>query len=99
MEKVIKLLGGRKNGSDHTGIFDVPTLLKNLLTALLLFGSISFTAGQYFGNAKDLPARVATIERKVDRSEAQQEAILTELRALGVDMRELRSCLMNRSNK
>ena len=96
MEKVIKLLGGKKNGTDHTGVFDVPTLLKNLLAALLAFGSLTFTAGSYFSTAKDLPERVEAIERKQDRAEARQEAILTELRSLGTDVRELRACMMDR---
>ena len=98
MEKVIKLLGGRKNGTDHTGVFDIPSLLKTLIMAMLTFGSIAFTAGSYLGSAKDLPARVETIERKQDRSETRQEAILTELRSLGQDVREMRTVMM-RGNK
>ena len=99
MDKVINLLGGKKNGSERTGVFDMPTLLKNLIAALMVFGSLAFTAGAYLSSAKDLPARVATIERQQDRSMAQQEAILTELRALGVDVRELRACMLNRGGK
>jgi hypothetical protein len=99
MEKVIKLLGGKKNGTDHTGVFDIPTLLKNLLTALLLFGSLSFTAGQYFGSAKDLPFRVETVERKQDRVEAKLEAILNNQAAAASDIRELRACIMDRGSR
>lgn len=94
MEKVINFLGGKKNGSDRTGVFDVPSLLKTMVMALLTFGSLAFTAGAYFSSAKDVPARVEIIERKQDRAEAQQDAILQELRSLGQDVREMRAVMM-----
>lgn len=94
MEKVIQFLGGRKNDSDRTGVFDMPELLKTLLMALLTFGSLTFTAGTYFGNAKDLPDRVMAIERKVDKNDTQHDAILSELHTLSTDMRELRNYML-----
>lgn len=98
MEKVINFLGGKKNGSDRTGVFDVPSLLKMLIMAMLTFGSLAFTAGAYLASAKNLPDRVEAIERKQDRSEERQDAILQKLDALGTDVRELRSCMMGRNN-
>lgn len=100
MEKVINLLGGKPNGSPRTAVFDVPGLVRTLVTAMLTFGSLAFAAGTYFSGVKDLPVRVETIERKQDRVESQQLAILSELRSLGVDVRELRTALLSdRRNK
>lgn len=96
MEKVIKLLGGKKNGTDHTGVFDIPSLLKTLVMALLTFGSVAFSAGAYFGSAKDMPVRMDTMERKQDRVEANIEAILANQAAMAADIRELRSVMMSR---
>lgn len=99
MEKVINLLGGKKNGSDRTGVFDVPVLLRNLLTALMTFGSLAFAAGSYIGAAKDVPARLEVVERKQDRVEAQLDAILQKLDSTGADVRELRTVMMSRGSK
>lgn len=94
MRKIINFLGGKENGSDKTGIFDVPSLLKMLLMVMITFGSIAFTAGAYLGSAKDLPARVENVERKQDRVEARLDAILQKLDSQGSDIRELRACMM-----
>ncbi|HSW49201.1 MAG TPA: hypothetical protein VLH09_03455 [Bryobacteraceae bacterium] len=94
MEKVINLLGGKPNGSPRTAVFDVPGLVRTLVTAMLTFGSLAFAAGTYFSGVKDLPARVDVVERKQDRVESQLPAILSELRSLGVDVRELRTALL-----
>lgn len=99
MEKVINFLGGKKNGSDRTGVFDVPALLRTLTTALLAFGSIAFAAGNYFGTAKEVPARLEVVERKQDRVEEKLEAILANQTAAAADIRELRACVMGRGNK
>lgn len=98
MEKVISFLGGKPNGSDRTGVFDVPYLLKLLIMTALTFGSITFTAGAYFSNAKDIPDRVVSIERKQDRVEARLDAILTKLDSTSADVRELRACILNGRN-
>lgn len=96
MDKVINLLGGKKNGSDRTGIFDVPTLLKNLIAALVAFGSLTFTAGAYFSNSKDVPGRVSAVERRQDRMEPTLEAILANQSAMAADIRELRAAMLGR---
>lgn len=96
MDKVINLLGGKKNGSDRTGIFDVPTLLKNLIAALVAFGSLTFTAGAYFSNSKDVPVRVSAVERRQDRMEPTLEAILANQSAMAADIRELRAAMLGR---
>lgn len=99
MEKVINFLGGKKNGSDRTGVFDVPALLRTLVTAMLTFGSLAFAAGSYFGGAKDLPARLEVVERKQDRVEEKLEAILANQTMAAADIRELRACMLGRVSK
>lgn len=98
MEKVIKLLGGSPNGTPKTGVFDIWELLRNIVFIVAALASLSFAAGTYFGNAKDIPARVDTLERKCEVSESRQDAILQKIDALGVDVREIRTVVMRRRN-
>jgi hypothetical protein len=67
---------------------------------------VSFTAGSYFGKAKDIPAQIATMcikqdtmERRQDnlevRMDTQVAAILEAVKNQGNDIREMRSVMMN----
>lgn len=96
MEKVAKLLGVDK---------DVREAVKNVVLLLLTAISLSFTAGRYFGKAKELPEQVATmyvkqeqLERRQDIMEAttksQFETIIQKLDSQNQDMRELRSVVL-----
>ena len=96
MEKVAKFLGVDK------GLREV---VKNVVMLLLMAISLSFTAGRYFGKAKELPEQVVTIcvkqdqlERRQDLMEAntktQFETIIQKLDSQNQDMRELRSVIL-----
>ena len=96
MDLLIKLMGGKKNGTDRTAVFDMPTLMKNITLAMLTALSLAFTAGNYFSATKDLPVRMDTVERKQDRVDAKLEAILSNQAAAAADIRELRACMLGR---
>ena len=80
MEKVAKWLGGNESME----------LVKNVIYLLVAFGSLTFAAGTYFGNAKDLPARVDTLERKADHI----DVLASDVKEIRSDVREIRAVIM-----
>ena len=94
MEKAIKLLGGQKNGTPNTGIFEIWNLLRNIALIVVSFCSIAFALGNYVGNAKDLPERIDKIENRMTISETKDGEVLAALGDLRADIRELRACIL-----
>lgn len=94
MEKAARFLGIDKG---------LQEAVKNVVMLLLAFGSIMFTAGTFFGNAKDVPERVSKIERRQDIAESelrvQLQRISEKLDAQSSDIKELRSCMLSERSR
>lgn len=96
MEKMAKFLGVDK---------DVREAVKNVVLLLLTVMSVSFTAGNLFGKAKNIPEQVAAIvdkqekmERRQDIMEAnlktQLDTILQKMESQNADVREIRTVIL-----
>lgn len=93
MDKMLLAVGAVK---DKTGIMtiDPMTLIRNILYLCMVIAGFCFASGSYFSGSKDLPQRMAEVEKRQERMEAQFDNVISKLDSVSTDIREVRNVVL-----